>query len=91
MDETNKPVCIWAFKGNCDIPDEVSSKLFELEWPAGSGCIEFYPEIDKINFFSVEDALTKIEPAQREFVLRLQRLMAIRMAISRTENYRAAI
>jgi len=91
LDETAKLVCIWAFQGDCDISYPVNSNLFELEWPEGSGCIQLFPEFDKVEFFSVEDAIIKIEPAQRAFVLRLEKLLALRMPMSREGNYRAVI
>ncbi|MBP2636530.1 MAG: pyrophosphohydrolase [Firmicutes bacterium] len=91
MDNTEKLICIWAFQGNCDAGEEINSNLFELEWPEGSGCVQLFPELDAIKFFSVQDAITKIEPDQREFVLRLERFLELRMAVSQLETYQVAI
>lgn len=91
MEENKKLVCIWAFQGNCDIPFPVNSNLFELEWPENSGCIQLFPELDKVEFFSVKDAFAKIEPVQREFMLRLEKCLAVRRAKRLEENYKAVI
>lgn len=91
LNHRQKLICIWAFQGDCDIPYPVNSNLFQMEWPKGSGCIQSFPEMDKIEFFSVKDALAKVEPAQREFILRVEKFIALRMAMLRTENYQAVI
>lgn len=91
VDDNKKLVCIWAFQGSCDIPDPVNSNLFELEWPPRSGCRQLFPEIDKLAFLSIKDALVKIAPAQKEFIMRFEKFFAIRMAKFLLGNYRAVI
>jgi predicted NUDIX family NTP pyrophosphohydrolase len=91
LQDDNKIICIWAFQGNCIIPSEVDSNLFELEWPEGSGCVQAFPEVDKIDFFPIKDAIVKIEPVQREFVLRLQNALIIKVARLPINNRKAAM
>jgi predicted NUDIX family NTP pyrophosphohydrolase len=65
-----KVVAAWAFAGDC-LPDAIRSNTFAMEWPPRSGRRQEFPEIDRAEFFDLEDATTKINPAQREFVQRL--------------------
>ena len=48
------------------------SNTFEMEWPPKSGKMITIPEIDKLEYFDAETAETKINPAQAEFIERLQ-------------------
>jgi predicted NUDIX family NTP pyrophosphohydrolase len=42
----------------------VASNLFELEWPRGSGVLQWFPEIDGAAWFTVEQARRKVLPGQ---------------------------
>jgi predicted NUDIX family NTP pyrophosphohydrolase len=42
-----------------------------MEWPPRSGRRAEFPEIDRAEWFSVEVARTKLNPAQAEFLDRL--------------------
>lgn len=43
---------------------EVRSNTFALEWPAGSGNLREFPEVDRAGWFSVEEARTKLVKGQ---------------------------
>ncbi len=62
-----KIVHAWAFEGDCD-PAHVRSNTFEMEFPPGSGRIAEYPEIDRAEFFSPEEARRKVNPAQAALI-----------------------
>lgn len=51
---------------------EIVSNTFEIEWPPKSGILESFPEIDKAQWFTVNEALEKINEAMRELILQLQ-------------------
>ena len=70
--KSGKNVCGWAFEGNCN-PAQVKSNTFTLEWPPKSGQMKQFPEIDKGEFFSLPDALRKINQNQAEFLKRLEK------------------
>jgi len=70
---SGKIVHAWAFRGDCD-PSTIKSNTFSLEWPAKSGRFVQFPEVDRAQFFSVEEATARIHPAERELVKRLQRM-----------------
>lgn len=58
-----KIVCAWAFEGDCD-PGAVVSTTFTREWPPGSGRFRTFPEVDRAEFFDLDTARRKINPAQ---------------------------
>ena len=61
-----------AFYGEGDV-DAVAivSNTFEMEWPPRSGKRQSFPEIDRAEWFDVETAREKLNPAQAEFLDRL--------------------
>jgi predicted NUDIX family NTP pyrophosphohydrolase len=71
-----KVVHAWAFEGNWDESSSIESNYFEMEWPPRSGKKQQFAEIDKAQFFSVPEAKHKINPAQIEFVDRLEAHLA---------------
>ncbi len=70
-----KVVHAWAFAG--DLPDGfvLRSNTFELEWPPRSGKLQTFPEVDRAEFFPVEIACQKINPAQVELLSRALTLL----------------
>ena len=46
--------------------------MFEMEYPSKSGQHKSFPEIDKIEFFSLNEAKKKINPAQICFLDKLE-------------------
>jgi predicted NUDIX family NTP pyrophosphohydrolase len=66
-----KTVHAWAFEGDLDDDYIVKSNLFEIEWPQGSGKLKTFPEIDRAEFFLELIARRKINPAQIDFLDRL--------------------
>ncbi len=66
-----KTVHAWAFEGDCPANFVAVSNTFDLEWPPRSGRIQQFPEIDRAEFFSIEEAKRKIKEAQIAFLDRL--------------------
>jgi len=61
-----------AFYGEGDLDvDGIVSNTFEMEWPPRSGNRQSFPEIDRAEWFDVETARSKLNPAQAEFLDRL--------------------
>jgi predicted NUDIX family NTP pyrophosphohydrolase len=58
-----KLVRAWAIEGAFD-PAGLTSVTFELEWPPKSGRRESFPEVDRAEWFDVDTARAKINPAQ---------------------------
>src|SRR3989344_9531404 len=62
-----KIVRAWAIEGDID-PTQVKSNEFEMEWPTRSGKKQSFPEIDRAEWFSPEEAKKKVRPAQAAFI-----------------------
>ena len=61
-----------AFYGEGDLDvNGIVSNTFEIEWPPRSGRTQSFPEIDRAEWFDVETAREKLNPAQAEFLDRL--------------------
>src|SRR6201993_649568 len=69
---SGKVVTAFAVRGDLDLAD-AHSNTFELEWPKGSGRIQTFPEIDRVGWFPVAQAKTKLLKGHHAF---LDRLMA---------------
>jgi len=65
-----KTVVAFACEGDFD-PASLSSDTFALEWPPRSGRTAEFPEVDKAAWFSVDEALEKINKGQRPIVAAL--------------------
>jgi predicted NUDIX family NTP pyrophosphohydrolase len=68
-----KQVVAWAVEGDLDVSG-ASSNTFELEWPHGSGRVQTFPEVDRVEWMSVRRARTKLLKGQLPF---LDRLLAV--------------
>ena len=65
-----KIVTAWAVESDFDV-GALKSNLFEMEWPPKSGRRASFPEVDRAEWFSIEDARKKILPGQSAFLDRL--------------------
>lgn len=71
---SRKIVHVFALEKDLDVTNIVSN-TFTLEWPRGSGIVQEYPEIDKAEWFSVEEAKKKILKGQIGFIDRLIKIL----------------
>jgi predicted NUDIX family NTP pyrophosphohydrolase len=71
---SGKIVHAWAFEGDCD-PACMKSNMTTAEWPPRSGKHIDIPEIDRVQFFSIEDARRAINVAQAELLDRLMKAL----------------
>ena len=60
---SGKVVHAWALEGDCDAT-EIVSNSFTMEWPPKSGRQAEFPEVDRAEWFSVEEAREKINKGQ---------------------------
>lgn len=67
---SGKIVTAFAVHGDLDIAD-AQSNTFELEWPKGSGRVRTFPEVDRVGWFSVAEAKTKLLRGHVPFLDRL--------------------
>jgi predicted NUDIX family NTP pyrophosphohydrolase len=73
--KSGKEVVAFAVEGDFD-PATLASNTFELEWPPRSGRVQAFPEIDRAEWFDLDAAREKLNPAQAAFIDRLEELLA---------------
>jgi predicted NUDIX family NTP pyrophosphohydrolase len=73
--KSGKVVHAWAVAGDFD-PDRLQSITFDLEWPRGSGVMRSFPEVDRAEWFALDEARRRILPAQAAFLDALSAALA---------------
>lgn len=66
-----KIVHAWAFEGDLPEGHNHQCNTFKTEWPPGTGKFQAFPEIDKVCFFTVDQARRKLKETQVPFLDRL--------------------
>ena len=66
-----KVVTAWAAEGDLD-PANARSNTFTIEWPPRSGVMREFPEVDRADWFTLDEARGRINPAQAVFLDRLR-------------------
>jgi predicted NUDIX family NTP pyrophosphohydrolase len=69
---SGKVLTAFAVRGDMDVTN-AQSNTFEIEWPKGSGRLREFPEVDRVQWFSVAKARAKLLKGHRAI---LDRLMA---------------
>lgn len=69
--KSGKRILAWAFEGDCD-PALLRSNTFDIEWPPRSGQRQSYQEVDRIEWFTLDEARRRINPAQAALLQRLR-------------------
>jgi len=70
--KSGKIVHGFAIEADLDLA-EFASNTFEIAWPPKSGRRQAFPEIDRVGYFSVPDAMNKILAYQRPLLIELAR------------------
>jgi predicted NUDIX family NTP pyrophosphohydrolase len=72
--KSGKIVHAFALEADFDVA-QFASNTFEIEWPPRSGRRRAYPEIDRIGYFAIDEAMQKIliyqQPLLRELTERI--------------------
>jgi predicted NUDIX family NTP pyrophosphohydrolase len=64
---SGKVVHAWAVEADFD-PATFTSGMFSMEWPPRSGRQQEFPEVDRAEWFFIDDARRKINKAQIELL-----------------------
>ena len=64
---SGKVISAWAAADDFDKPF-IKSNLFEMEWPPLSGKKQLFPETDKAEWFTIEEAMLKISAGQAALI-----------------------
>ncbi|HXG26866.1 MAG TPA: NUDIX domain-containing protein [Candidatus Binatia bacterium] len=68
--KSGKVVRAWAVEGDLD-PAHAHSNEIEIEWPPRTGRRLTIPEVDRVEWFGLDEARRRAHPAQAAFVDRL--------------------
>jgi predicted NUDIX family NTP pyrophosphohydrolase len=68
--KSGKVVSAWAVAGDLDVT-EITSNTVEVQWPPRSGKMLEIPEVDRAEWFGIQQAREKINAAQAELLDRL--------------------
>jgi predicted NUDIX family NTP pyrophosphohydrolase len=69
--KNGKLVYAWAFESSFDLAS-FASNTFDIEWPPKSGRQQSFPEIDRVAYFTLPVALSKILTYQRPLLRELE-------------------
>ncbi|MDQ6776879.1 MAG: NUDIX domain-containing protein [Actinomycetota bacterium] len=72
---SGKLVHAWAVRGDLDA-SQVRSDTFTLEWPPRSGRMSEFPEVDRAQWFALEEARARINPGQVPLLDRLAQALS---------------
>ena len=72
-----KYVTAWAVEGDADAA-AAKSNSYRVEWPRGSGRWRTYPEVDRAEWFEIEEARRRILKGQLPLIERLEAIAAER-------------
>jgi predicted NUDIX family NTP pyrophosphohydrolase len=61
--KSGKVIQAWAIQADWDTT-QLRSNSFSLEWPPRSGKMQEFPEVDRAEYFELEVAAKKMNPAQ---------------------------
>lgn len=70
--KSGKVIRAWAVEGDLD-PAQCRSNEIEIEWPPRTGRHLKIPEVDRLEWFGLEEARRRAHPVQAELVERLGR------------------
>ena len=71
MLKSGKVIRAWAVEGDLD-PARSHSNEIEIEWPPRTGRRMVIPEVDRVAWFIVVEAVRRAHPAQAAFIERLE-------------------
>ena len=72
---SGKLIRAWAAPGELD-PSTLKSNHFSIQWPPGSGRMQSFPEVDRGDWFGLEQAREKISSSQLPLLEELAMLVA---------------
>lgn len=72
--KSGKLIHAWALEKDLDA-SVIKSNEVEIEWPPKTGKKIMIPEIDKAEWYSVDIALQKVNPAQADLISQLVRVI----------------
>lgn len=72
--KSGKRISAWACEGDAD-PARLRSLPFEMEWPPRSGRRQQFPEVDRVQWYGLEEARRKLIAGQVPFLDALEQCL----------------
>jgi predicted NUDIX family NTP pyrophosphohydrolase len=72
--KSGKRVQAWALAGDLEA-ERIHSNTFSMQWPPRSGRLQEFPEVDRAQWFGLDEAREKLNPAQVELLDRLSHIL----------------
>ncbi len=72
--KSGKIVFAWAIEHDADAAIIVSN-CFEMEWPPYSGKMQSFPEVDRAEWFTIEEGIKKINEMQAGLLVQLEKIV----------------
>lgn len=72
--KAGKKIFAWALQGDLDASGIVPN-TFKMIWPPKSGKVTEFPEVDRAEWFDLDEARLKVNPAQVSFINELEKLL----------------
>jgi predicted NUDIX family NTP pyrophosphohydrolase len=72
--KSGKILHVWGLQADFERPF-IRSNNFEMEWPPKSGKMQSFPEADKAEWFSFQEACKKVYPYQIPLIEALEKLL----------------
>ena len=79
--KSGKIVHAFALEADFDLA-QFASNSFEIEWPPRSGHRRAFPEIDRVGYFGIDEAMQKILTYQQPFICELLEKIGAHQPIS---------
>ena len=73
---SGKVISAWVVKGDFDA-EKIKSNSFSMEWPPKSGKQQEFLEVDRAEWFSLDEAKMKILKGQKGFLEQLAKLLRV--------------
>ena len=84
--KSGKIVHAFALEADFDLA-QFASNSFEIEWPPRSGTRRAFPEIDRIGYFAIDEAMRKILTYQQPFLYELlEKIGAVEQTSQKPRN-----
>jgi predicted NUDIX family NTP pyrophosphohydrolase len=84
--KSGKVVHAFAVEGDFDLT-QFASNSFEIEWPPRSGRRQAFPEVNRVGYFGIEEAMRKILAYQQPFIRELlEQLRAVEHGAQNPRN-----
>jgi predicted NUDIX family NTP pyrophosphohydrolase len=74
--KSGKTILAWGHEGDFE-PASLKSNSFSMEWPPRSGKTAEFPEVDRADWFALDEALVKVTTGQSAIIRALAKKLGV--------------